>query len=350
MPAAAIAVPALISGGTAIAGGIMGSRAANKAAKTQSDAAAEVARIARDASGRASERVINTSEQAATGVSDAANAAAGSVEGAANNAATGVENAAAGAVGRVDNATNAANTTLGDVYSTIRQAINPYQEAGARAVAGLEAGANEKFQFSEDDPSYQWRLEQGQKALERSAAARGGLQGGGTLKALTRYAQGAASTEYQAAFDRFQADKQTRLSTLGALAGFGQNANSQLVTAGTNYGDGVSRNTMTGGMYGADAMQNAAKTAGTFRVGGAESAGGFRVGGADAAGRFRVGGANNAGVFEMDGARIAGDAITGGANARAAGTVGSANAWTGAIKGVGEAGVSAWDRWKSNKE
>lgn len=52
------------------------------------------------------------------------------------------------------------------------------------------------------DPGYQFRLDEGQKALERSAAARGGLTSGGTIKATERYAQGLASQEYQNAYNR----------------------------------------------------------------------------------------------------------------------------------------------------
>lgn len=47
------------------------------------------------------------------------------------------------------------------------------------------------------DPSYQFRLSEGQKALERSAAARGTLLSGGTAKAITGWAQNFASQEYQ---------------------------------------------------------------------------------------------------------------------------------------------------------
>ena len=52
------------------------------------------------------------------------------------------------------------------------------------------------------DPSYQWRLNQGQQAVERSYAAKGLLGSGNVLTALTDYAQGAASQEYQAQFRR----------------------------------------------------------------------------------------------------------------------------------------------------
>src|ERR1044072_3324568 len=56
--------------------------------------------------------------------------------------------------------------------------------------------------FSPDDPSYQWRYQQGQKAAERSLASRGLLNSGNALLELQQYGQGAASQEYGAQFDR----------------------------------------------------------------------------------------------------------------------------------------------------
>jgi hypothetical protein len=58
------------------------------------------------------------------------------------------------------------------------------------------------------DPGYQFRLDEGQKALEGSAAAGGNLLSGSTLKALTNYGQNAASQEYQNAFNRFSGNRQ----------------------------------------------------------------------------------------------------------------------------------------------
>lgn len=52
------------------------------------------------------------------------------------------------------------------------------------------------------DPSYLFRLEEGRKALERSASARGVLKTGGTLKDILDYGQEAASQEYGNIFNR----------------------------------------------------------------------------------------------------------------------------------------------------
>ena len=52
------------------------------------------------------------------------------------------------------------------------------------------------------NPSYQFRLQGGREAIDRSAAARGMLRTGGTLKDLAEYGQNFASQEYEGAYDR----------------------------------------------------------------------------------------------------------------------------------------------------
>lgn len=116
-------------------------------------------------------------------------------------------------------------------YEQQRADLEPWRAAGVRALGGLE---NADFQrdFSmkdfQKDPGYDFRMSEGQKALERSAAARGGLQSGGTLKALTRYGQDFASNEFNNAYNRFNADRDRRFNRLSSLAGIGQTANSQI--------------------------------------------------------------------------------------------------------------------------
>jgi hypothetical protein len=90
----------------------------------------------------------------------------------------------------------------------------------------------DKFQA---DPGYAFRLSEGQKALDRSAAARGGLISGSALKAAERYGQDMGSQEYQNAFNRYQTEQQSRLNPLQSLAGVGQTSTNALGTAGQNY-------------------------------------------------------------------------------------------------------------------
>ena len=53
-----------------------------------------------------------------------------------------------------------------------------------------------------NEPGFQFRLDQGRKALEASAAGRGVLRSGGTLKDILGYGQNFASQEYGNVFNR----------------------------------------------------------------------------------------------------------------------------------------------------
>jgi hypothetical protein len=118
----------------------------------------------------------------------------------------------------------------------------PFREAGVRALGKLES-ASEYTPFGmqqfEQDPGYAFRLAEGQKALDRQAAARGGLISGGALKAAQRYGQEMGSQEYTNAFNRYQTERGARLNPLQSLAGVGQTSVNQLGAAGQNYASGV---------------------------------------------------------------------------------------------------------------
>ena len=85
------------------------------------------------------------------------------------------------------------------------------------------------------DPGYQFRLDEGMKGLERSAAARGGLLSGATLKGITRYGQDAASQEFTNAFNRYQAERTGTLNPFQSMAGQGQSTANTLTNLGMNY-------------------------------------------------------------------------------------------------------------------
>ena len=80
--------------------------------------------------------------------------------------------------------------------------LQSYMQGDPTGGYGAQMQSLMQGQFSTNDPSYQWRLQQGQGAVERSAAARGLLNSGQAAIELMNYGQGAASTEYQAQFNR----------------------------------------------------------------------------------------------------------------------------------------------------
>lgn len=89
------------------------------------------------------------------------------------------------------------------------------------------------------DPGYAFRLKEGMKALERSAAARGLLQSGGTLRGVQRLGQEEASQEFQNAFNRYQVNRANRLQPLQSLMGASQTAANTLTTEAGNLGRGI---------------------------------------------------------------------------------------------------------------
>jgi hypothetical protein len=58
------------------------------------------------------------------------------------------------------------------------------------------------LQDAQNEPGYQFRLQAGQSALDNSAAAKGTLRTGGSLKDLVEYGQNFGAQEYQNVFNR----------------------------------------------------------------------------------------------------------------------------------------------------
>lgn len=116
----------------------------------------------------------------------------------------------------------------------------------------------------EQDPGYAFRLNEGQKALERSAAARGGLLSGAQGKAMQRYGQDMGSQEYTNAYNRFNTNQGNLFNRLSSLSGGGQTATSNLATLGANAANNA-------GNYSTQAAN--ASAAGTIQAGNAWSSG-----------------------------------------------------------------------------
>jgi hypothetical protein len=85
------------------------------------------------------------------------------------------------------------------------------------------------FQMSDyqEDPGYQFRLAQGNRGIEASAAARGNTLSGATLKALSEYNSGQASQEYQNSVNRYNTNRNN-------LQGVAYNAQGQFANDRSN--------------------------------------------------------------------------------------------------------------------
>ena len=138
------------------------------------------------------------------------------------------------------------------MYNQQRADFEPFRAAGSQAQNALMLGlglagtpAQEGYgalmkDFSmadyEADPGYQFRLQEGLKALDRQAAARGGLLSGAALKGTQRYAQDVASQEYSNAFNRYMANRASKLGALGGLVSTGAGAAQGLAGAAGQFG------------------------------------------------------------------------------------------------------------------
>lgn len=138
-------------------------------------------------------------------------------------------------------AADEANKTQRYIFDKSVELTEPQRLIGNNALQAMASGfglakAPNGFAGFEADPGYQFRLGQGNQALERAAAARGMRLGGATLKAAADYNQGMASQEYGNYWNR-----------LAGIAGVGQTATQSQIGAGQSYGNNVSNNLMAAG-------------------------------------------------------------------------------------------------------
>ena len=164
----------------------------------------------------------------------------------------------------------------------------PFREAGLTAqnrlmtLLGLEggqAGAPDFGRYSRDfsmadfeaDPGYAFRLSEGMKALERSAASRGRLLSGETLKGIQRYGQESASQEYGNAYNRFYAMRNAQLNPLQSITGQGQTSANTLTNAAGDLGKGLASAYMSMGNAQAAGATGAGQARASGYVGGANA-------------------------------------------------------------------------------
>lgn len=121
----------------------------------------------------------------------------------------------------------------------VKEINQPYQEAGVNALNQLNTLSGQEV--LDQDPGYQFRLEQGQNALNSSMLAQGLGLSGSQLKAGQDYAQGSASQEYSNAFNR-----------LYAIAGLGSGANQNAASGAATATNGISNSLIAGGQATSD--------------------------------------------------------------------------------------------------
>jgi hypothetical protein len=163
--------------------------------------------------------------------------------------------------GKVDysaaaNATAQSNALQKELYYDQKATAQPWLEAGSSAVRnladrlGLSAGGSGDLlktytgQNLQDDPGYQFRMDQGRKALERQLAASNKYLTPQASKALMQYGQDYGSQEYNAGYNRYVNDQNNIFNRLAGISGVGQAQAGQVAAAGQNYGNQVGQNNM----------------------------------------------------------------------------------------------------------
>jgi hypothetical protein len=101
-------------------------------------------------------------------------------------------------------------------YQQTREDLAPWRLAGGQAIGQLSSMLQPGYDHT-TSPGYQFRLSEGLRGVENSAAARGLLQSGGTLKGINNYAQGVAASDFGDQFNR-----------VASVAAGGQQVNSEL--------------------------------------------------------------------------------------------------------------------------
>lgn len=181
-------------------------------------------------------------------------------------------------------ATNRATDLQASEFNRVQQNERPFLEAGYGALDQIQsrlpeltegfdpakAGLPSAFSFDpslvENDPAFKFAVEEGTKALQRTAAARGNLLGGATQKAVGSFVAGTADQFYNAdmdaaarvyqqnysnAFSTFNSNQNNIFNRLAAIAQGGQGGIQQVNSAGQTFANNAGANMIGAGNAGA---------------------------------------------------------------------------------------------------
>lgn len=140
-----------------------------------------------------------------------------------------------------------------DQYNQTREDQAPYRalatEVGLPGIRNFLSSNNNQLTAAQvmAEPGYQFGLAQGNKNLQGSAAARGGLYSGATLKALNRFGNDYATTKFDNAYNRMETGRTNQFNRFATAAGIGQTANNQVAQAGMNFANNAGSNLIGAG-------------------------------------------------------------------------------------------------------
>lgn len=138
-----------------------------------------------------------------------------------------------------------------------------------KAMGVYEPFANASFTPGDltQDPGYQFNLAQGQQALDRAQAARGGYFSGNALKEAQQFGQGLADTTYNDAFQRWRSTQSDNLGVADRQAGIYGNQGDIQANAGVNNSNLLS-SALSGILGGSGALTNTGSRQGLVDISG----------------------------------------------------------------------------------
>lgn len=255
---------ALVSAGTSLVSGYMGAEAAKSAAGTQARAAESAAQSQLQATRESNQLVrdMYTSNLGLQrpGIRAGQTALAALTGGLGLNVDYGRPTAGpsmssvAGSQPQYINSQGQTVDANGNVIQRVESGLPDTSQYGAtpeelQAASGQYANKfTETFKPSDltTDPSYQFRLREGLRALQARGAATGMLQTGQGLRDISDYAQESASQEYGNAYNRFMKNQEALYNRLSDIAGVGQRSTENATASGTRAAETVGATTIAG--------------------------------------------------------------------------------------------------------
>lgn len=128
----------------------------------------------------------------------------------------------------------AAMMPAGSAGTAGHETAHPANVGGSTAPGNSQQDA---FAMFRNTPGYQFGLDEGAKTVQASAAARGGLNSGATLKALTKFGNDYADQQGYTPY----------MNRLAALSGMAQASTNTTGQLGQNVANQIGQNTMAAG-------------------------------------------------------------------------------------------------------
>ena len=164
----------------------------------------------------------------------------------------------------VKGAAKSSNALQKYMYDTNRADQAPYRQIGTQALqqlgslygfssAGPAGQPPGDFSAFYNSPDYQFAVQQGVQARDRSAASKGRLYSGAQLQAIDTFGQQMGSQQFGNYANR-----------LAGIAGIGQSATNQLGQYGQNYANNVGQNNLYAGNAQASSYMNRANALSGF--------------------------------------------------------------------------------------